>query len=368
MFKNNYDIKLTGSLQKQNSRRALKKHREDQQKNDAYAKFDEERPWEKAAARVEGRLPASKDKDDDASFDPRADHGIGDLHLAARLGNVNRVRQLIEWEGENVNKTKWSGVTALHRAAAEGHSDVIEYLIKKAGADPNAKTTFGWHTPMHFAARNGKEDACIALIENGANWQVFNKDRETPQNWARAGGNANMGRKLEQVVNQQASRHRKAKVKEMEAMYDEKRKKAEEERKLEEEEANRLEKELEEQKQAEYQKTLKNNSISGDHHETNDHLQSDMAQLPVNLPAIEYVKMGRKQVFIYNKLVNRNKIVNSKRFGAGSEHPSIYVTRNKVNMPGVTDTTIQAVGELSRHFRKTRATREAPRTMNTNEY
>jgi ankyrin repeat protein len=361
MFKNNYEIKLTASLQKQNSRKEKKKYQEELA-NDAYAKFDEERPWEKAAARVEGRLPlnpAGKEVSDDG-FDVRGDHGIGDIHLAARLGNVNRLRQLIEWEGENVNKTKWSGVTALHRAAAEGHADVIEYLIKKAGADPNAKTTFGWHTPLHFAARNGKSDACLALIECGATWQTFNKDRETPRHWARAGGHANMGRKLEQVVNQQASSHRKAKVKEMETMYEEKRRKAEEDRRFEEEEAKRLENELESRKLAEYQRSIEANSSSHTIEETNDHLHSkDTAQLPVNLPAIEYVKMGRRQVFIYNKLINRSVIVKPKRFGASSEHPSLYVTRNKVHMPGVTDTSIQAVGELSRHFRKTRKTTQA---------
>jgi len=103
MFKNNYDIKLTGSLQKQNSRRAKKKHQEDLVSNDAYAKFEEERPWEKATARLEGRSltsPAANKDDDESGFDFRGDHGIGDLHLAARLGNVNRIRQLIEWEGE----------------------------------------------------------------------------------------------------------------------------------------------------------------------------------------------------------------------------------------------------------------------------
>jgi hypothetical protein len=153
----------------------------------------------------------------------------------------------------------------------------------------------------------------------------------------------------------------------MEAMYEDKRKKAEEERLEEEEEAKRLENEVEEQKKADYQRTLRNNSssalLTGDHH--NGHLKSDMAQLPVNLPAIEYVKMGRKQVFIYNKLVNRSVIVKPKRFGAESEHPSIYVTRNKVNMPGVTNTQIKAVGALSRHFRKTRATRGTMDTKNS---
>ena len=359
MFKNSYDIKLAPSVQRQNSRKAKRQHQIDVEKENV-KKYGHEKPWERGIAWSEGKkLPSDDEKSD---FDPEGDHGIGDLHLAARLGNLNRVRQLIEGAGENVNKTKWSGVTALHRAAAEGHSKVVEYLVTKAKCDVNCKTTFGWHTPLHFAARNGREEACMVLIDNGATWQVFNKDRETPQKWARAGGHANMGRKLEQLVNQQASKHRKAKVQEMEKMYKEKRRRQQEEREREEEDERKREEE-EERKQANYKNALEGGGATTNWGDEVQFNEEDFAQLPVNLPKIEYVRRGRKQVFIYNKLIDRSRIVQKKRYGAESENPSTYVTRNRVNMPGVTDTKIQAVGELSRHFRKTRQTRAKRATL-----
>ncbi|GMI00957.1 hypothetical protein TrVE_jg1741 [Triparma verrucosa] len=367
MFKGGYDIKLRTNLQEKEQRKVKAEHQRNVRDGDYYNNLDDERPWEKAEALMSGKMTQEEfDEKDGQSFDPNGDHGIGDIFLAARLGNVNRVRQLVEGEGENVNKTKWSGVTALHRAASEGQTDVVEYLIKKAKCDVNAKTTFGWHTPLHFACRSGHEECAMTLIENGASFQIFNKDRETPQHWARAGGHAAMGRKLEQLVNQTASKHRKAKVHEMEAQYAEKRRKAAEEARQEEEEEKKRLEEEENQKQVDYQRSLDNGSkvdAEGEDHQVDP--RDIGAQLPVNLPKIEYIKRGRKQVYLYNKLINRSVILQPNRYGAQSSAPSTYVTRNKVNMPGVTDTEIQAVGELSRHFRKTRGTRAARMTMSS---
>eukprot|EP00518_Triparma_eleuthera_P020463 CAMPEP_0197564508 /NCGR_PEP_ID=MMETSP1320-20131121/30541_1 /TAXON_ID=91990 /ORGANISM="Bolidomonas sp., Strain RCC2347" /LENGTH=363 /DNA_ID=CAMNT_0043126427 /DNA_START=139 /DNA_END=1227 /DNA_ORIENTATION=+ len=361
MFKAGYDIKLNENLQRGQQRRAKLEHQKSVKDADYYANLDDDRPWEKGADLMSGKI-TQKEYDDllsKPSFDPRGDHGIGDIFLAARLGNVNRIRQLVEYDGENANKCKWSGVTPLHRAASEGHSDVVEYLVKKAKCDVNAKTTFGWHTPLHFACRSGHEECCVVLIENGATWQIFNKDRETPQAWARIGGHAAMGRKLEQMVNQTASKHRKAKVQKMEEEYAEKRRKAAEERKEEEEEEKRLVEQEEKGKQELYQNSLASGASQDDVGHGHEADQKDTgAQLPVNLPSIEYKRRGRKQVYIYNKLINRSVILQPRRYGAESSAPSTYVTRNKVNMPGVTDTEIAAVGELSRHFRKTRQTKD----------
>lgn len=123
----------------------------------------------------------------------------------------------------------------------------------------------------------------------------------------------------------------------------------------------RLEEE-ENTKQLNYQKSI-GRSIDAESEEHQVDPRDIGAQLPVNLPKIEYIKRGRKQVYLYNKLINRSVILQPKRYGAESTAPSMYVTRNKVNMPGVTDTEIKAVGELSRHFRKTRATRNTGMTM-----
>lgn len=55
----------------------------------------------------------------------------------------------------------------LHHAAEEGNRTAIEILVG-AGADVNSITDAGM-TPLHFAAAYGKPDACLALLEQGAN-------------------------------------------------------------------------------------------------------------------------------------------------------------------------------------------------------
>ncbi len=364
MFQGGYDIKLSDDIRRKSQRKLIEQERQNRKDQDYYNKLEKERPWEAAAKGfATGHFP----DDQDHGIDPDGEYGVGDLIFAAGQGNLKRVRQLVEYKGSNPHRAKWSGVTALHRAAGEGKEEVVLYLLKSCKVDPNAKTTFGWHTPLHFACRGGHEDTCVALLENGATWAVHNKDRETPQQWARLGGHANMGRKVEQLVNQQASKHRKAKVAEMERVYAERRKKQEEERRLEDEEAKRLEEaeEAEAQRQAALAAAatergrLDKAHSEPEAHRAHSHTDpNNRAQLPVNLPAITYTRRGRKSTMIYNSLINRSVIVDPLRFGHRSDYPSVYVTRNKVHMPGVTDTGIKAVGELSRHMRKTRRTRD----------
>ena len=182
---------------------------------------------------------------DELAYDSQC--GTGDIFYASRRGELRRVRQIVEREGGNVNLVRWSGVSPLHRAAGEGRLEVIKYLIKRGG-DVNAKTTFGWHTPLHFACKNGHEEVSKLLIEKGALWKVYNKDRETPQNWARKGGHATMGRTLEHLVNMKATKHRREKMGEMEAQFKERRRVAELEKKAEEEEERRKEEEEDDRK------------------------------------------------------------------------------------------------------------------------
>ena len=290
---------------------------------------------------------------DDLAYDSQC--GTGDLFYASRRGHLRRVRQIVEREGGNVNAVRWSGVSPLHRAAGEGNLEICKYLIKR-GADPNAKTTFGWHTPLHFATKNGREEVCKFLIEKGAVWKVYNKDRETPQNWARKGGYANMGRTLEHLVNTAATKHRRAKMQEMEAQFAEKRRLAEMQKKAEEEEERRKEEEEEDRRKKYVEGLLQQREEMGeggsgakDDYEGVD--ESKWAQKPVNLDRVYYVRKGRRSSFIYNRLINDSLIVQPKRFGATAEMKSAYVVKDKVDIAGVTDTTIKSVGQLSRHMR-----------------
>lgn len=80
--------------------------------------------------------------------------------------------------------------TALHNAAKSGEDLNIIELIIEDGADVNAKDTDGM-TALHFAAMNGKENAVLVLLQNGANVHAQTvpprKDTET-FNWKFLGG------------------------------------------------------------------------------------------------------------------------------------------------------------------------------------
>ena len=119
------------------------------------------------------------------------------------------------------------------------------------------------------------------------------------------------------------------------SQYAEKRRVVAQERREEEEEEKRRVEQEEEEKQELFQSSLASRASQDDFEHGHEADQKDTgAQLPVNLPSIEYKRRGRKQVYIYNKLINRSVILQPKRYGAESSAPSTYVTRNRVNMPG----------------------------------
>ena len=93
-------------------------------------------------------------------------NGLSPLTIAARTGNLDIVKALLA-HGARVNAAIPStGQTALMWAAAEGHRDVMQELIK-AGADVRAPSTIGF-TPLLFATRNGDIEAAKILIAAGA--------------------------------------------------------------------------------------------------------------------------------------------------------------------------------------------------------
>lgn len=55
----------------------------------------------------------------------------------------------------------------LHFAALQGHVDVLRALLACPGVDCNAADGLGM-TPLHHAAVNGQEAACMELLSRGA--------------------------------------------------------------------------------------------------------------------------------------------------------------------------------------------------------
>jgi ankyrin repeat protein len=136
--------------------------------------------------------------------------------MAARTGKTDAIRVLVE-AGANVNaKETWGGTTALMWAVAEGHVDAVRMLID-AGADVNARSNYvaaangrgfegrtpvanradpkveefasGWLTPLTLAAREGDVEMARILVNAGVDVNVTAGDGKTALAMAIFNGN-----------------------------------------------------------------------------------------------------------------------------------------------------------------------------------
>lgn len=108
-------------------------------------------------------------------------------HIAAFIGDVDRVKEFIE-HGGSVDTTDASGWTLLQRAAAGNHKDIAELLIEK-GADVNAKNNWDW-TPLHSVAETGHKEIVRLLITAGADINAKDGGGSTPLWYAQKEGYA----------------------------------------------------------------------------------------------------------------------------------------------------------------------------------
>ena len=110
-----------------------------------------------------------------------------ELIKAAKIGDINRTINLIK-HGAKINATNKYGETALHWAVENGHTEIVEALVK-AGAKVDVK--YDGVTALHIAAMNGRTKIVEALIKAGANVNEKTKDSEgwTALHWAAEDGN-----------------------------------------------------------------------------------------------------------------------------------------------------------------------------------
>ena len=106
--------------------------------------------------------------------------GNSALEIAAQYGREEVVLHLLSDANVNANEADRRGVTALHKAAQEGHIQVIRHL-KHFGADPNVKDNKKM-TPLHKAAQKGHVGAVNELCsgDNRADLNSEGPARITP--------------------------------------------------------------------------------------------------------------------------------------------------------------------------------------------
>ena len=94
------------------------------------------------------------------------DSGETQLILAAREGNLTKVRVLVE-QGAHLNQSNDDEKhTPMHDAAAFGHLNIVQYLVE-AGADVEREDYYG-STPVLRAAQQGHALVVRYLLDKGA--------------------------------------------------------------------------------------------------------------------------------------------------------------------------------------------------------
>uniref|UniRef100_A0A1B6LPG5 Uncharacterized protein n=1 Tax=Graphocephala atropunctata TaxID=36148 RepID=A0A1B6LPG5_9HEMI len=117
--------------------------------------------WTAALDRDESRVKMLLAKG--TCVDARDNAGYTALHYAVRKGNTSMCKLLLA-AGASVNVTTKAGLaTPLHRAAMEGHMDVISLLLK-SGADPLAKDAEG--RTAADRARDNHHEAVLELLKS----------------------------------------------------------------------------------------------------------------------------------------------------------------------------------------------------------
>ena len=117
---------------------------------------------------------------------PPIDFLVGPLVLtAAETGNMKRLISTLDYV-RNINFADDRGETALHKAAASGHSDAVQLLLSK-GASIEAMNSFN-DTPLHLAARKGYTSIMELLLTDGASGQAMDEDNSTLLHHAASSG------------------------------------------------------------------------------------------------------------------------------------------------------------------------------------
>jgi ankyrin repeat protein len=103
------------------------------------------------------------------------------LSVAAELGE-NALKEFLLQSGLEINSSNECGVTPLHSAAGDGRLNAVIVLLKN-GANVNARCR-GLDTPLHWAltgaSYENSEEIVKVLLQNGADCTIKDDSKRSP--------------------------------------------------------------------------------------------------------------------------------------------------------------------------------------------
>ncbi|GLT43296.1 hypothetical protein SLA2020_172580 [Shorea laevis] len=98
-----------------------------------------------------------------ADAEIKARNGFDAFHIAAKQGDLDILRVLLEVHPELAMTVDLSNTTALHTAATQGHIEIVNFLLE-AGSSLATIAKSNGKTALHSAARNGHVEVVRALL------------------------------------------------------------------------------------------------------------------------------------------------------------------------------------------------------------
>ena len=114
-------------------------------------------------------------------------HGVTALLIAVKYG-FTEVAQWLLRAGASVSLVTLQGLSVVHVAAREGHTELLHALLETAPELANLATTEGGRTPLHTATTRGHVDGARDLLAHGADVNARSADGLTALHVAVAEG------------------------------------------------------------------------------------------------------------------------------------------------------------------------------------